>query len=417
MKKIFYILASAIVALGAIACENEGLENINPENNGNGEGLTITATIDEATKVVFNNDFAATGWESGDYVTINGYQFNYVPAEGLFRCEDEAAKALIGTTQTATANALKSANGIKGSSFVATKAVEIQPGVNISFKLSSALLKYTTTEEVAFTGNALSGAFTDATKAGSVKYIAVKTGEEGTLSYSVDGVQCKSITKNFEPGKIYNLGTLTAPVVLVPNSNWTTANAWFVAYFCNGTSSPAAVKMTKQSDGSYIALLPEGDFKDVVFCRMNPEKTEHNWEDGSVWGQTQDMTISKGDRCGIIGWNTGMWKSEHKTTELYLLPNDDWKQANARFAAYFYGNGEKWISMTKHVGDVYKVTIPTGYPSIIFCRMNPGNAANNWSNKWNQTAGNNAVKVSGNGGKVYEITGWDNSGKWVEIKF
>ena len=33
--------------------------------------------------------------------------------------------------------------------------------------------------------------------------------------------------------------------------------------------------------------------------------------------------------------------------KLYLVPNSNWTQANARFAAYFFGNGEKWVSMTK----------------------------------------------------------------------
>jgi len=73
-------------------------------------------------------------------------------------------------------------------------------------------------------------------------------------------------------------------------------------------------------------------------------------------------------------------------TVLYLKPNSNWTQANARFAAYFFGNGEKWVSMTDTDGDgVYEVTAPAGYPSVIFCRMNPSASANDWNNKWNQT--------------------------------
>ena len=58
---------------------------------------------------------------------------------------------------------------------------------------------------------------------------------------------------------------------------------------------------------------------------------------------------------------------------------------NARFAAYFFGNGEKWISMTKFNTNKYYVVKPEGYPNVIFCRMNGGTSANNWNNKWNQT--------------------------------
>lgn len=71
---------------------------------------------------------------------------------------------------------------------------------------------------------------------------------------------------------------------------------------------------------------------------------------------------------------------------LYLTPNSNWTQANARFAAYFFGNGEKWVDMTDGDGDgIYEVEVPSGYPNVIFCRMNPSASANNWNNKWNQT--------------------------------
>lgn len=73
--------------------------------------------------------------------------------------------------------------------------------------------------------------------------------------------------------------------------------------------------------------------------------------------------------------------------KLYLTPNSNWKTDNARFAAYFFGNGEKWVSMTKVANetDLYEVTVPAGFSKVIFCRMNPSASANNWNNKWNQT--------------------------------
>ena len=73
--------------------------------------------------------------------------------------------------------------------------------------------------------------------------------------------------------------------------------------------------------------------------------------------------------------------------KLYLKPNSNWTKDNARFAAYFFGNGETWVDATLVEGekDIYEVTVPADYPNIIFCRMNPSASANNWSNKWNQT--------------------------------
>ncbi|MBR2382096.1 MAG: hypothetical protein IKA84_06385, partial [Clostridia bacterium] len=96
--------------------------------------------------------------------------------------------------------------------------------------------------------------------------------------------------------------------------------------------------------------------------------------------------------------------------KLYLTPNANWKSDNARFAAYFFGNGEKWVSMTYNSSlGVYEVTVPSGYPNVIFCRMNPGTTANNWNNKWNQTADLTVPTTGPNHYTVKEGT-WDKGG-------
>ena len=96
---------------------------------------------------------------------------------------------------------------------------------------------------------------------------------------------------------------------------------------------------------------------------------------------------------------------------LYLQPSSNWKVDNARFAAYFFGNGETWADMTLVEGetDIYSVDAPAGYPNVIFCRMNPNATANNWNNKWNQTAD---LKVPTDGTNLYTVKDntWDNGG-------
>ncbi len=96
---------------------------------------------------------------------------------------------------------------------------------------------------------------------------------------------------------------------------------------------------------------------------------------------------------------------------LYLQPNANWNVDGARFAAYFFGNGETWVDMTLVEGEtnIYAVTVPAGFENIIFCRMNPGAAANNWNNKWNQTAD---LKVPTDGTNLYTVkeNTWDNGG-------
>ena len=94
-------------------------------------------------------------------------------------------------------------------------------------------------------------------------------------------------------------------------------------------------------------------------------------------------------------------------TTLYLTPNSNWTQASARFAAYFFGNGEKWVSMTDSDGDgIYEVEVPSGYPNVIFCRMNPSTTANNWNNKWNQT-GDLTVPTNGNNHFIIPNGSWN----------
>ena len=97
---------------------------------------------------------------------------------------------------------------------------------------------------------------------------------------------------------------------------------------------------------------------------------------------------------------------------VYLKPNSNWTQDSARFAIYFYGNGETWVSMTKVEGTNYygvKITdiISNGYTGMIFCRMNPGAAANNWNNKWNQT-GDLSVSTFTSGKNCFSLP----SGSW-----
>lgn len=76
-------------------------------------------------------------------------------------------------------------------------------------------------------------------------------------------------------------------------------------------------------------------------------------------------------------------------TKLYLKPNSNWTQANARFAAYFYGaGGDAWadFSLAADETSIYEAITPEGtWTNVIFCRMNPGTTENNWNNKWDQT--------------------------------
>ena len=97
--------------------------------------------------------------------------------------------------------------------------------------------------------------------------------------------------------------------------------------------------------------------------------------------------------------------------KLYLVPNANWNEGGARFAAYFFGDGDAWVSMTKVSGEtnVYEVTVPAGknFTNVIFVRMNSTGAMDSWNTKWNQTA-----DLTFFGEKKYSVPSgaWDGSG-------
>ena len=89
---------------------------------------------------------------------------------------------------------------------------------------------------------------------------------------------------------------------LKPNSNWTSSNAWFAMFLCNGTSGDEWVKMTKSGD-YYMATVPTGDYKNVIFCRMNnANTTKLDWS--NKWNQTADLSFDQNKNCcTITGWD------------------------------------------------------------------------------------------------------------------
>ena len=111
--------------------------------------------------------------------------------------------------------------------------------------------------------------------------------------------------------------------------------------------------------------------------------------------------------CSVCGFDPSQVV---EATVLYLTPNANWKIDGARFAAYFFGNGEVWVDMTDEDGDgIYEVVVPEGFVNIIFCRMNPNATDNNWNNKWNQTED---LKVPTDGTNMYTVAEgtWDKGG-------
>ena len=105
----------------------------------------------------------------------------------------------------------------------------------------------------------------------------------------------------------------------------------------------------------------------------------------------------------------------------YLSPNNDWKSANARFAAALLNSSDStiWIDLVSS-GDNYKLSVSYSQKDylykMIFCRMDPSKSSNSFTKSdsggplWNQT--DDLYLNEYYNGHTYTITGWNNSGNW-----
>ena len=136
--------------------------------------------------------------------------------------------------------------------------------------------------------------------------------------------------------------------------------------------------------------------------------------DFNCWKDDEATVIS--GSYGVAPWSVVILKQvdagtgytppapEGSGNYIYLKPNSNWTQDNARFAAYFFGNGDTWVSMTDSDSDgIYECEIPAGYPNVIFCRMNPAITENGWtegSPLWNQS---NDLTIPTDGKNLYTV--------------
>lgn len=133
--------------------------------------------------------------------------------------------------------------------------------------------------------------------------------------------QTRDLTLPTDKKNFYTLeeGAWRGQIYLKPNSNWTTDGARFAAYFYNGSKNEWH-SMFKEDDGTYWCDIPEG-YSQVIFCRMNPNVQDNNWNTGDdqpFWGmQTNNLqiptnsndlyTITNGQNKPTGAWSCKSW--------------------------------------------------------------------------------------------------------------
>lgn len=250
MKKIFYILVSAIVALGAVACNNEIEENIEANRS---EGVSFTASLDDnASRVLigdltdgkhpiaFENDDVIYASLEYDYsapfvfTTTDGVNFTCTEANANGQLPEELIGKdvffIVNGQKMVSGQTMNSATGVDGIFFSAevsnfknnsTVTLGLQDYYGVFAFTSPYDVTLEASTHIFIIGPDIRSSIT-IPQAEGTQYVGFmnQMGEEFTLSYSVNGKKVKEITRGYS-NKIYTLGGLTEAVATVNGKNYT----------------------------------------------------------------------------------------------------------------------------------------------------------------------------------------------------
>jgi hypothetical protein len=179
-------------------------------------------------------------------------------------------------------------------------------------------------------------------------------------------------------GNTYNAGTLTAAKTVYVKFEETKYDVTIQAG-ANGSVSPSG----KQKVGNATSVTIEATANDGYKFKN--------------WTLTGNVTIADANSATttIKATGTGTVTANFETANrIYLKPagDNDWaKDVTPRYAVYVIDD-QTWHNMTKindgdsdAGNDIYYCDIKSTYQKVIFCRMDPNAAANNWANRWTQT--------------------------------
>lgn len=403
MKKFWNLMLAALVIIGATACtENyEGVDKVQEA------GFSFYAeVVNDGTRAYIDNEDGDktwnTVWEQGDKLIVEvaeAEQGGGGAFEVEFECmdaakgqfvsyEDDAANLQGQNVTITTAGTHHSLEG-KKAFYTNTVVNGFDNTKPIQLEAHTSFFRYTyngegevklTLSEPAF--RAENG---DATKEVTVKgvkgenFIAFwPTGEEVTLSYSIDGTTVKVTKKSFKAGMVYNLGTLAeepnmTTVYLVPGI-WESDNATFsVHYWCGDYYCDVNMVKDSSKSGVYMADVLVGS-ENLMFKRMDSTGK-------SEWNKTADLTLPSDnkDHYYITAWGSntsicaGEWREFVRKEWALSGSFNSWGDMpmTRKDAAISYVSG---VSLTAYK-DLFKVkevgSWDTSYGAG-FAYMNPG---------------------------------------------
>lgn len=404
MKKIYAFMVAAI-ALTAVACNNEAIDEVvGGENIANGDYITtLTVSLDNTRTELA--DGGKTTWCEGDEISLNGSVFELTDAAtgqfSLKEGQDAVAKGLseytvlypantttIPATQEATTGSF--AHGAALLKTVVTSDAALE---GLKLEHAHALLKFTVAGDatsVSVLGYTLEGTIT----AGETYYLAVPAATYAEFAATVDGTVVKSTTNvTLTNGQILNLKTL--PV----KSNWGLAVK-------PGWDAAAATSMLY--DGTYHVATNVAGGTEFKFVQNNTWDWSRGKATSSV-AATESWNLMGGNNIVLPSEGTYdiYYSSDNGVFNVvaaggnitdYVLPTgkpiylkivSDWTNDGAFFDAWVWGSTQPdaWYDFTL-VGDnnLYRTIVPSDATGMKAVRRDPAGAINTWeSNTWNDS--------------------------------
>lgn len=156
-------------------------------------------------------------------------------------------------------------------------------------------------------------------------------------------------------------------------------------YSVGATPTPLQVAAT----GDALTYQWQSSTDNATFANISNATSDTYTPPTDKAGTTYYRCIVSSGSCSTTSASATITIAADNT--VYLKPNSNWLQANARFAVYYWdASNTGWADMTRvsECEEVYMAQIPANYTNIIFCRMNPSTTENSFgeSVKWNQTA-------------------------------
>lgn len=283
MKKFWSIFTVALVALSAVSCSNNFEDQTLVNSN---ETLSFDVNIDNTRTALEQVDGVwKTVWVGNETIVVTDGEknFNFVNTaadKDTFTCTAQGVLSLLGKKVDVVYNSvINSANGAAGMTLKGSSD-SFNPQTAIELSAYNAFVKFTSTADVTFNasadifGNGTARVNNVTVKAGTDVLVPVYAEANVTFSAAFAGVKTKEATLTFANNKIYNLGTLVAPVA---------STKWGIVGSYHGWTAENPAAMYEKGD--YVVAYNVPAKAEVKFIEIGK-----GWDGavGGVYGASND---------------------------------------------------------------------------------------------------------------------------------